>query len=397
MDAIPLELVTEIARNLDTTSDISHLRQVSRAFAYAASPVLFHRVQVMNTVECLNQCYEFQKRSPASASFVRHLTLHHAIWPQLRSLDEWSTHPQTLSPMHVSEHEKMHAYFAYRQFIDQEASRTFDTDVCSLTRILSMFPKLTSLTLSHIHAWRWGKLRNDHYEELRTQIRIVPFFKARVEDLAYRLLSVLPNFPQITGLDIPSTLDMKDGEWRVTNENIVSLDVSNLVVRGYEHHQVQSFLQSFPNLHELVLGTESGGHISEQRIALGSLQWQHIRRVHFRHLWTTENDLISFVERHQLQQLVLRNVTLFSGSWESFFCRISTLSGRPLQSAVCIKPSGVQIPLDEAATSYSHWPSSRACSLKPRVYILFGLGKARSYTSASRQNYRNFYISSEKE
>ncbi|KAJ4248073.1 hypothetical protein NW762_012843 [Fusarium torreyae] len=372
MEAVPLEIVTEIARELATISDVRNLRLVSRAFAYAASPVLFYQVQAINTVECLNKLSEYQRRPFATVSTARHLTLHHATWPQIESFGAWTTHPQTLSLVNLSEQAKLQAYSSYRHFMYQEMGRTFDTDVSRLIGILGMLPNLTSLTLSHIHAWRWDKLKNDHYEELSQRIRVVPFFKALVEDLTSRLLPILSRFPQITKLKIPGTLDIRGGEWVVKNESIMFLDVSNIVVRGYEHDEVQSFLRSFPNLQELVLGTESGGQISEQRIALRSLQWPNLRRIHFRHLWTSENDLVDFVGRHQLQQLVLRNVTLFGGSWESFFNRVSSLPGRTLKSAVCITAGGAYMRLVEAARSYSRWPSSNACALKPRVYVMFG-------------------------
>lgn len=390
MEAISLELVTEIARQLDAAFDVSRLRQVSRAFAYAASPVLFHNIQVINTVECLNQLSEFQNRSSALASTARHLTVHHAIWPQLRSLDDWSNHSLALSHKYLSERAKMLAYSAYRQFMDQETSRTFGTDICRLIRILGMFPNLTSLTLSHIHTWRWVKLRNDHYDKLRQRIHMVPFFEAKVEDLAYTLLLILPNFPQITKLNIPSILDMREGEWRVTNESILSLNVGNLVVRGYNHHQIHCFLQSFPNLQELILATESEGQISEQRIVLCSLYWPNLRRVHLRHLWTSEDDLISFIERHQLEQLALRSVTLVDSSWESFFVRLSSLSIRPSRSVVCITAAGIHFPLKEAATLYSRWPIGHAYSLRPRIYVLFSdtvcQEEARDSSSTDRNN-----------
>jgi len=141
------------------------------------------------------------------------------------------------------------------------------------------------------------------------------------------------------------------------------------VVRGDKHDEVRSFLQSFPNLEELILGTESGGQISEQRIALRSLQWPNLRRVHFRHLWTSEDELMDFIGRHPIQQIALRNITLFSGSWESFRRRIQAMLTRPLHSVTCITVGGIEIAFDKAVTSHPGWPGS-VCALKPRVYLL---------------------------
>lgn len=372
MESLPLEIIIEISWALMSTTDLKNFRLVSKAFAYAASPALFHHVQAINTAECLEQLYKSQNYNKSPASAARHLTLYHGTWPYLGSFNEWKTHPQALSHDDLCKQAEMEAFVAYRRFSTQEAARVFDSDVSGLAMILEMFPSLATLTLSHVHTWRWGKFKSAYYNELCQKTRIIPFFKARVEDLACRLLPSLLRFPQITSLNIPSTLDIQNDEWIVINENIVSLNVSNLVVRGYEHSEVQQFLRSFPNLQELVLCTESGGQASSQRIDLRSLKWPTLRRAHFRHLWTSENDLIDFVCQHQLQQLALRNVTLFSGTWKSFFNRVVRLSNQTLQSAVCIKTSGIRISLSEAARSHKRWPNSDASSLPTRVYLVFG-------------------------
>jgi hypothetical protein len=389
MEALPLDIVVEIAWALSSTSDMRNFRLVNKAFAYAVSPVLFRHVQAINTIGCLSQLHNFQHDREGPASATRHLTLHHATWPQLESFDAWQTHPQALNHADLPIQAQVQAFSAYRQFTHQEVARNFETDLYGLAKILDMFPSLTSLTVSHVHNWRWGRLKSDYYDELCQTIRIIPFFKARVEHLTSRLLPILPRFPQITRLSIPSTLDIEDDEWVVRNDSIVSLDVSNLVVRGYDHVQVHKFLRSFRNLQELILSTESGGQISEQRIALWSLHWPNLRRLHLRHLWTSEDDLISFIERHQLEQLALRNVTLVDSSWESFFVRLSSLTVRPFQSAVCITGAGIRIPLKEAATSYSRWPSGHASALRPRVYVLFSGVDHNEQGSSSNTDYNN--------
>ena len=59
METLPLDLVVEIAWALTATPDIRNFRLVSKAFAYAASPVLFRRFQAINTLGCLGRLYEF--------------------------------------------------------------------------------------------------------------------------------------------------------------------------------------------------------------------------------------------------------------------------------------------------------------------------------------------------
>jgi hypothetical protein len=369
METLPLDLVVEIAWALTATPDIRNFRLVSKAFAYAASPVLFQRFQAINTLGCLGRLYEFQTDFPNSASTARHLTLHHGDWPQLESLNAWKTHPQALSHVDLSKRGEMQAYTAYRRFIGHEVARSFELDVSVLTKILENFPSLASLTISHIHTWRSRKLRDNYYDRLCHVVRVIPFWKPSVEDITSRLLPILSHFPQITKLSVSGALDAERLKRLVRNQSILSLHVSNLVVRGDKHDEVRNFLQSFPNLEELILGTESGGQISEQRIALKSLQWPNLRRVHFRHLWTSEDELMDFIERHPIQQIALRNITLFSGSWESFRRRIQAMLTRPLHSVTCITVGGIEIAFDKAVTSHPGWPGS-VCALKPRVYLL---------------------------
>ncbi|KAH6869652.1 hypothetical protein B0T10DRAFT_418290 [Thelonectria olida] len=376
METLPLEMVTEIARNLASTSDVRHFRLVSRAFAYAASPVLFWRVHAINTVGNLNQLRDFQCHPSNSAPAARHLTLYHGDWPALDSIDAWSQTPQALQQNTLPNHAKIKAYFAYRQFIDQEALRDLNTDISRFTGMLELFPNLTSLTISHIHAWRWGKLSNDHYHELSRNIHVVPFFKGWVGDLVQKLLPILYKSPRLKQLSVQGSLDLRGVEWTAVNRNILYLKVQSLITCESQEDQAGIFLRSFPNLQQLELGTEAGRWIREQKLPLYSLWWPDLWQVTFHNLWASEDELIDFIVRHQLQQLTLNNVTLFNGSWASFFDRTRNLPKRSLQSSECIMGTGHRVDLAEAATSCRRWPASAAEVLEPQVRLSFSFKEA---------------------
>ncbi|KAH7000870.1 hypothetical protein EDB80DRAFT_809945 [Ilyonectria destructans] len=378
METLPLELVTEIAWNLASTADVRHFRLVSRAFAYAASPILFHRLHAINTVGCLSQLHEFQNSPSRSASAARHLTLYHGSWPELGSVDAWSRNPQTLKQSTLSDQTKKQAYSAYRQFVDQEALRDLDKDASRLTEMLELFPNLNSLTISHIHARRWGKLRNAHYHELSKKICVVPFFKASVKDLVQRLLPILHTSSRVSQLSVQGSLDLRGVEWRgvewtAVNRNVLRLKIQSLVVCESCEDRAVTFLLSFPNLEDLELGTEAGGWISEQKLPLQSLWWPNLWQVTFHHLWASEDELVDFIVRHELRQLTLHNVTLFNGSWASFFYRACNLPNQSLQSSDCVIGESRHIDLAEAAMASKRWPSSVADALEPRVTLNFAI------------------------
>lgn len=372
METLPLELLTEVAWNIRSTSDVQQFRLVSRAFAYAASPVLFHRVHAINSAGCLAQLHKFQKCPSKSASAARHLTIYHGEWPDFGSIDAWSSNPHALKPDSLSSLAKGEAYSAYREFICQEARRSPDEDISRLTEILALFPNLNSLTVSHIRAWRWGELKNDHYYNLSWKIRIVPFFKPWVEDLVYKLLPILCTSSRLNQLSIQGSLDLRgQAKWTAVNRNILRLQVQSLLVCESREDQVDIFLRSFPNIQELDLGTEAGGWIRDQALPLRSLWWPDLWRVIFHHLWASEDELIDFLLRHPIRRLTVHNVTLFEGSWASFFDRTQSLPDRSLESSECILPSGRHIDLAEAAAAYERWPASDADALNLRVCLTF--------------------------
>lgn len=370
MNTLPLELLAEVAWNLPSSSDIRRFRLVSRAFAYASSPALFHRIDVINTESYLNELQDFQTHPSNSAAAARHLTLYHGIWPTLNTIHAWSQSPLAIRQSSLADHRTMQAYSAYRQFANREALRDFDTDILKFTKMLQLFPNLTSLTISHIHAWRFGKLKNDHYDDLSWKIRIIPFFTAHVEDVVQQLLSVLHMSPRVSQLSIQGSLDLRGVAWGTINKSILHLIVQSLVVCWPQEDGAESFLRSFPNLRELELGTEAG-RLNEQKLPLRSLSWPDLKRVTFHHLWVSEDELVDFIMRHQLRKFVLHNVTLFTGTWESFFNRLFTLPNRALQTSECIMPTGRRLNLTEARTANNPWHAGFADTLKLQVYLTF--------------------------
>ena len=71
------------------------------------------------------------------------------------------------------------------------------------------------------------------------------------------------------------------------------------------------------------------GPVHHQQLPLQQLQWPRLQFFHVTDMWTSQEELFSFVERHSLKCLTLRQVTLTSGSWKSFFARIRGLPSCP--------------------------------------------------------------------
>lgn len=59
------------------------------------------------------------------------------------------------------------------------------------------------------------------------------------------------------------------------------------------------------------------------------MRWSDLQYCHIERAWVPENELLSFTEHHPLVRLTLRQVTLTSGSWKSFFSQVRELKPRP--------------------------------------------------------------------
>lgn len=81
--------------------------------------------------------------------------------------------------------------------------------------------------------------------------------------------------------------------------------------------------------------------------------------------WVPENELFGFTEHHPLSRLILKQVTLTSGSWKPFFSRARELKPRPnilcegilpsRDSEGCLIDRGLQVAAPSGLVSHRHY------------------------------------------
>jgi hypothetical protein len=72
-------------------------------------------------------------------------------------------------------------------------------------------------------------------------------------------------------------------------------------------------LGAFPGLTALTIKTFPRGPVSHQRLALERMRWPDLQLCDIIGTWVPEDELFSFIERHPLKRLTLKEVTLTSG------------------------------------------------------------------------------------
>ena len=355
MDSVPPEILAEIAVRLLSPLDLVHFRMVNRACAAAGFPSLVSHLRLINTHRCLHDAVDTLRSSPhGSLRATKSLTLYHGRWPSFMSWEDWKRHPLLINAADPETSDDQ-AYINHQHFAAEEILRGSETQLVEFGRLLHSFPNLQALTVSHLHAWRWGRLENPHYRSLRAKIRMVPIFEDFVGTVAFNMLLVASKTPTLSTLSIQGTFDMR-AEWEFPlNRNIQSLAVSSLLVRDELETQMSNFLASFPNLTDLSIGVAPASR--DRTLPLSLLKWGKLRQLAFANFSTSEDELLSFIERHKPQSMSLVSITLTVGSWQSFFRRL-----RQLNSAVQFHGAGV-LQAENAS----------ACVLDPHSNLLIGL------------------------
>ncbi|KAI1841728.1 hypothetical protein JX266_012096 [Neoarthrinium moseri] len=320
MESLPSEVLVAIAAQLPTSADICQLRLVNRHFACAGFWVLFQRVHVLNTLNCLDQFKELDRSPRGSIRTVRHLTLHFGSWPTFSSRREWQSHPLLLRPQYGCEDDE--AFKNYRRFIRDEASRDFDSDVVRFRGLLEMLPNLRSLSISEVNARRPAPLANAHYNQLKKHIRIVPYFQAPSEAVVSRVLCSVNVMNRLSNLTFEGYLNPNTAVNGMDFPGIRHLKIDCLLVDSTLAHHAVKFLRSFPNIVELDVRLDSMGPPSWRKLSLKELQWPRLQHVHLQDIWTTEDEFFDFIDRHKLEYLHLRNAVLAQGCWKRFFTRL---------------------------------------------------------------------------
>ncbi|KAL2169444.1 hypothetical protein VTG60DRAFT_6073 [Thermothelomyces hinnuleus] len=329
METLPLELLGAIALELPI-ADLRHFRLLSRRYADAGFPALVRELSFLNTLDTADALQTLSRSPYGSLGAAHHLTIYDGAWPVAASQEEWVGHCLFLS----SKRKRYNpiatqlAYQRYEQCSRQEASRTFETDVHLFRTVLVHFPSLRELTLSHIHTWRMRYLNHAHFLNLTNSIWVIPSFESFVAKTMSRLLPALGTCSRLQRLNVDGLLDPRDlapGRYKT----IRHLCVNAILAGEGLDDSIANFLGAFPGLTTLTIRTFPRGPISYQRLPLQQMRWSDLQFCDIMGTWVPEDELFGFTERHPLKCLTLKEVTLTSGSWKSFFSRARELKPRP--------------------------------------------------------------------
>ncbi|KAL2168373.1 hypothetical protein VTG60DRAFT_7352 [Thermothelomyces hinnuleus] len=131
-------------------------------------------------------------------------------------------------------------------------------------------------------------------------------------------------------LNVDGLLDTRDLEpGRYRYKTIRHLYVNAVLAGEGLEDSIANFLGAFPRLTTLTIKTFPRGSINHQRLPLQQMRWSDLQFCDIVGTWAPENELFDFMERHPLKRLTLKQVTLTSGSWKSYFSRARDLKPRP--------------------------------------------------------------------
>ncbi|KAK4243059.1 hypothetical protein C7999DRAFT_45040 [Corynascus novoguineensis] len=308
----------------------AHYIEPSRRYAAAGFPALVRELSFLNTLDTADALRTLSQSPYGSLGAVRHLAIYDGAWPVATSQEEWARHSLFLrSRKRCNPIATRLAYNRYEQFIRQEASRTFETDVQLFRTVLASFPCLRELTLSHIHTWRMCYLDQAHFRDLSNSIWVIPSFESFVANAMSRLLPVIGTCSRLQRLNVDGLLDTRDLELgRYQYNTIRHLHVNAVLAGEGLEGSIANFLAAFPGLTTLTIKTFPRGSINHQRLPLQQMRWSDLQFCDIIGTWVPENELFDFTKGHPLKRLALKQVTLTSGSWKSFFSRVRDLKLR---------------------------------------------------------------------
>lgn len=331
MNRLPLEILTGIAAELSSTLDVRNFRLSSYRCSVAGFPVLLRHVHVMNTVDCLEEAKILCSSNAGSSRVVKHVTVYHGTWPNIDSLRVWLTHPLLHGQKTRPRLGTACAFREYKTFVQREATRTTSSDAGCFDRFFSSFPNLNSVTISHVYHWDKRKLANAQFERLTNTLRLMPKFEGIINSAVSDILPVLQRRPLVRDLTIRGLLDPNTIEFNHC-PSIVRLRVHSLTYQARSEN-VRQFLTSFPSLKDLSLQGDSSSStppLFEQRLPIQGLTWPRLVQASFTNFCTSEDELVDFVQQHNLLQLVLlERIRLCTGTWRSFFARVHDRSTSP--------------------------------------------------------------------
>jgi hypothetical protein len=319
MNTLPSEILDGIAAHLPGAVDIGNFRLIEKRCASAAFHILFRRIQLLNTVNCLINIEEFFASPYGSSRITRHLTLHHATWPLLWTPSTWRDHPLRVQPSP----DDAQALESYLRFIQTEATDKSHRGCDSrIQEVLRQFVQLQSLSITDVQSHRYRPARNHHLDHLKSRIRMVPSFQGRLNEILEEVSPVFNSMPSLNALSIEGSLDISTTTISESFPGITDLRVTGLLMNTATSEDFQRFLLAFPNLTHILLRPASLGRPSERSVPLAVVQLAKLRHAELYDIWTSESALLNFAVQNRLHSLSLIGINLIQGSWKSFFTQL---------------------------------------------------------------------------
>jgi hypothetical protein len=335
MNRTPPEILCYIALHLNAI-DLSNFRLVSRQIGDLLYPVLLYHLSFINVA---SEARRFQGFLDCHRTqYTRHLTILQGTWP-ICTKSEWEIHPlQVYEPYpRAVEYSSPEAYEDYVNFVCQERCRNHAVD---LQNVLSRLSNLSTITITTAN---WNTLRNRKYAEITKKVRLSPRFNDSVDEVFQALLLSLRGHFVVNRLKIQGRVDPIMIKIPQKLTHITKIEFSSLGLNNGNIDEFIEMLASFPNLEQAVLAftlpnlTRDDIDVPIHQVCLPRLNYISLNR-----LWISEDSLFLILENNrQLRKLHIKDITLTSGSWESFFSRVRCFKGR-----VGISPEGYMTGLD---------------------------------------------------
>jgi hypothetical protein len=333
---IPGEILIAIASEL-SGQDLGKFRLANSQCARAGiSFIARNGISILNTATCMKELIRLTE-CKAIADTIRELTFVHCEWPTC-SRSEWEIHPLLLggNDRSLSGARREEAFNDYSRFITEEQGRRQHEDVETFFHALTLLPKLTAVTISHVQLFHWHPSYNLKYQILQERIWLCPYLIDSIEPaLQTFLLAFGSEFSNITSLTVqgafnPAELHLN---FEMTHfPSIQKLHISSLVIIQNEE-MVQQFLLAFPNLVDLSMSFHGWG--PSVPIIIGDIVWPQLKKLYLGDLWASEQEIFSTFSNHiqSLESFTLSKALLTQGSWRSLFTRLRELDSPALVTA----------------------------------------------------------------
>lgn len=322
MDTLPSEVLEHIVYELPLIEDVRQFRCVNKRFAHAGFPRVLRHIHIIDTLDCYTQIDDLQASPYGSLRATKELTVYYGYWPKVSSQEDWLNHPLSIGGQKVlscTSADIGRAFTEYQRFIHQEISRNQASNAARFSNLLSLFANVSKLSVVHIHSWRWGTLTSPCYQSLTNRIWMIPHFECYINEITWRLLTTLHEFPGIKHVSLKGHLSMSDYSAGHICSHVTQLSIESLMVNRAVKPNIAQFLMSFPSLKELNLRVVPAAALEEPILPLESLNWPGLRHVSFKGMESSDEELMGFVSRHRLDTLSLQQTKIVGGSWKSVF------------------------------------------------------------------------------